>query len=68
MPSGNQRGEYRTVLPSNGMHLGIMGVGLVLGLAAWPSVKKRNPLGFIAMSASGGMVSLGLTQLLFRDI
>ena len=57
------RGPHR--IPVN---IGILGVGLAVGLAAWPGVKKKTPLGFIAMGASGSMVALGLTELIFGGL
>lgn len=46
--------------------VGILGTGLVIGLMAWPSVKKKEPLGIIGIGVSGNMVAVGLTELLFR--
>ena len=60
----HQRGEYGA-RRGTATNLGILGFGLALGLVAWPSVKRRNPLGFIALSASGSVVGVGLTELLF---
>ena len=62
-PRENQRGEYGR--RSTSANLGIVGVGLAVGLASWPAVMKRSPLGFIALSASGSMVAAGVTELLF---
>lgn len=46
-----------------GLNLGIVGVGVVIGLFAWPSVRKGRPLGAIALGASGSMVAAGLISL-----
>ena len=74
----NQRGEYGRAqvgqtLPARrhsriAVNLGVIGVGVVVGLASWPSVRKRRPLGFIAMGTSGSMVAVGLTELLFGNL
>ena len=67
IPRENQRGEYGS-RRGDLANLGIVGIGLAIGLASWPAVKRRNPLGFIAMSASGSMVAVGVTKLLFGTL
>lgn len=66
----NQRGEYsaryRRFRPA--VSLGVIGVGVAIGLAAWPGVRQQKPFGFIAMGASGSMVAVGLTELLFSNL
>jgi len=76
----NQRGAYGTqhAAPASQPQLGqmrpetkrtlvshvILGIGLVVGAAGWPLYKKNNPLGVIALSASGSLVSVGILGLL----
>ena len=55
----------RTRIPVN---IAIIGVGTIIGLASWPGVKKRTPLGLIAMGTSGSMVAVGLTELIFGGL
>lgn len=68
-PRENQRGQYGdSSWRSPAVNLGILGFGVALGLTAWPSVTRRNPVGFIALSASGSMVGVSLTELLFGGL
>lgn len=64
----NQRGQYGGGRRP-AVNLGIISVGVIAGLAAWPMVKKkRDPLGLIIMGASGSMVAVGATELLFSRL
>ena len=46
------------------MNLSVIGVGLLMGLVAWPRYAKDKPLGVIALGASGSLVSAGIVGLM----
>lgn len=46
------------------MNLSVIGVGLLMGLVAWPRYAKDKPLGVIALGVSGSLVSAGIVGLM----
>ena len=64
----NQRGEYgsRKIAPETRSALanhGVLALGLLVGAIGWPLYKRNQPLGVIALGASGSMVSAAILGL-----
>lgn len=69
----NERGEYgvtrvdQPTQTSSKLHVmanvGIVGVGVALGVVGWPSMRKRQPFGVLALGAAGSMIAAGLISI-----
>ena len=49
-------------------NVAVIGVGLAIGLVAWPQYRREKPLGVIGLGVSGSLVSSGIAGLLLDRV
>lgn len=49
-------------------NVALIGVGLIVGVAAWEQYKQGKPVGVVALGATGSLVASGISGLLLDQV